>query len=867
MPNDLNLGIASPRVELLNKLPNVRKDSKKFSFDMAASPELYVYTKQSTLMPVLFMDHTYDEASTLSSFHPTTRIMPIDNRIDDGGSIPTDTGPYILWTPCKVSDPHIAEPGFMLQIEKNWPSYTLEQPRRGVSYSPDYDGPRWKETDVTKHELPDDLSTIKTYFGLLSGKISLEGSSSSEDEESSSSSEDGAEVTSYVTPIQERAKYGMWWGVESSAFLYENMPFWVRIIRKNAPAGTGTYPTFFVISLGIGTTDQRYDIKIDLDGNPQIIDYYTIEEDENKTNNSVIPSNIEMTNQEGARVTNNEPVIIVSVMTIAGRLVVTVNGSMTVYNRVSKDPGSEGQWKEAKIASGSIRIYGTNVQATICAAPMTFAPLSIMSLAIPYKGNTETGTRILSYQNIKNDGTPGGEPVCVLPQDPSHRGKLFGVDSSWFNDINGTINPYGDGFHKQGQVQFVSANETGYNLSALPDTRFYLVRMKPHDVEFPGFSGEVIPNGGAPYFFRIAGLDEYQRSTQSVIATDISDDVISIRETSQAPDYYHVTKSATVTLYNKGGTYNYLRTTQKGIRIYWGWNGGGETPSYNDLTKSFTGIITGVSTNDSPGIEKITLECQDYIYILKNNPIINSPFYDGMIGYYAIKDIAERAGFETIVKDWDNEMDYALPSGYSFSKPKMRFESTKMYFDCIMEIVKRFEAFIYFDEDGEMHVQKLPGGLFSLVSASTPVTKFTINPTGTRPLFDEKEIKYDFNSTVNRISILTVDRDTRNAIVYGTGARGSNNRLAFKKILLIDQGALGDIDVARAWASDLGQRVFYPIRKTSFKTTGDSSQVIQPLSFVAIDGLTFRVLSINREYSAEDNSFTNDYECEWLGGA
>jgi hypothetical protein len=246
-----------------------------------------------------------------------------------------------------------------------------------------------------------------------------------------------------------------------------------------------------------------------------------------------------------------------------------------------------------------------------------------------------------------------------------------------------------------------------------------------------------------------------------------------------------------------------------------------------------------------------------------------------MVAFNAIADLSKRGGAINIVNDMKDakgnniSKDYFLPSGYSFSKPVMRFPSKNTIFNCLMDIVKRFEAFLYFDADGVLHVDKLPGGLFS--EAKNFIASFTRNPDAidvSNIILNEKNLQYDFNSTINRISVFTLDRDTRNAILYTRSANVVNeDHLLFKKVMLLDQPALGDLEVARTYAERLAKRMFWPIRKSSFTTIGGAGSVIgKVLDFVKVDGQEFRILSIAKKYNAESNDFTVDYTVEWLGG-
>jgi hypothetical protein len=295
-----------------------------------------------------------------------------------------------------------------------------------------------------------------------------------------------------------------------------------------------------------------------------------------------------------------------------------------------------------------------------------------------------------------------------------------------------------------------------------------------------------------------------------------------------------------------------------------------------NVQKTFIGVIVSTSSSEVAGKETLTLQCEDYMFILKNTYIVNSPFYDGMVAKYAIMDLAKRGG----ITQFDDTKfitptDYFLPSGYTFSKPAIRFPAKNTIFQCIQDLAKRFEAFVYFDQDGKLNLMRLPGGLFSVVSVATPpVGFFQRKPTATNPstiILNEKNVEYNFASTLNKINIFTLDRDTRNAILYTTSAGSAGNpadHLQFRKLMLYDQPALGELEVARKWAHDFAQRAFYPIRKTSFSTIGSIGGTINKiLEFIQVDGMEYRLMSISKKYSADSNDFTIEASAEWTGGA
>jgi len=261
------------------------------------------------------------------------------------------------------------------------------------------------------------------------------------------------------------------------------------------------------------------------------------------------------------------------------------------------------------------------------------------------------------------------------------------------------------------------------------------------------------------------------------------------------------------------------------------------------------------------------------MYILENTPIFNSPIYDGMIMYYAAKDLVNRAGITEVVDDWTSNAgaqkeEYFLPSGFTFSQPKVHFNQEQMLFECLKYMVERPEAFAYFDADGVMHIKKIPGGLFSDTTNESISATLYRNPdiaNSSQLILDEKSVDYDLTSTVNKIVMVSVDMDTRGTLLHTHTAPKADDNLIFRKTMLFKQPALGNMDVVRAYANDLGDRVFYPIRKTAFKTVGDVS-TLDPFSFLTVDGEEYRLISLSRKYTAGANDFTNEYNTEWLGG-
>jgi len=853
-----NLGKAHVRVSIYNRLPHIDMEASKFNFDITAYNWRSI--QNSPFLPPLLTEQVSDDLDSFAACFPSKRKYYVNNFLSFGDgtsnapSVPTD--PFILFNVIDFSK--LDNQGLPLALFKEYDEYNLKQP---YEYSedtpPDYIGPKWASIAQSGIAIPNDRLAIKQWEEWLT---TTTGAGSAEQVAENLAAQSAAETTIKLDVVyflnQEVVRDGLWWGVESSDFLDENMPFWVTLKIAQSPASRN-HDTVFIISLGVepSSEQQSYDIYISRDNKPRIIDYYKGRDARSAAGAEGPPVIEKEFDVDLSRVLYSQEDIEIGVMTIAGRLVVWVNQVPLIYTRVDKSPGDDGgTLKECKIAKGKMRVYGTNVQASINVCPMVFASKSVMALPIPTISRDANQTEEIQYKGVTSKDEYSG-PVCVLPKESETFGILYGVDCQKYEDEVGSVNPSGIGFHKQGVVKFKKAESFG--VTSLPSSDFYVLEMKPQTVTV----GEVdLPYGGAPYFFRLKGGAEKPHDVEAGINIT-TQDVMSASETISAPDMFHAEANASVTLYNKGGKFDFLRDKQYGVRIEWGWD------DYEQRT--FTGVIVGTTTSEVPGKETITLQCEDYMHILKSTPIVNSPFYDGMVAYYALEDLGNRASLLGFTKDWEDEDDYFLPSGYSFSKPLMRFTSTQMIFECMINIVQRFEAFIYFDKDGKLHVNKLPGGLFSVGAATAATASFTRNPESSpdRVILNEKALDYNFASTSNRISIFTVDRDTRNAIIYTRSARGNENKITFRRVHMIDQAALGGIEAARTWVERLAKRLFWPIRKTNFVAIGSSDvSVAKIFDFIQVDGDEFRVMSVSKKYNAESNDFTNEYGVEWAGG-
>ena len=878
-----NYGIAKAKVEVLNYLPYVEQVPKVISFDISA--DALTALSSDDYIPPYIESLNYEKFSVC---FPPKRKLYIDNYLDDKKiSVPgtteadktTPDNPYILWTPVNNKMPI---PGVIDNIlhpkppptttpptptSPEWPSYNLADLGKD-----NYKGPIWKATAMALNQLPSDKETVEDMYK----KIYPPGSVPSIPDIYS-----GPELSEFQSITQTYATEGLWWAVESSDFLSENMPFFITINRYGNIPAKPQYSTFFYISLGANSIngDDRIDLCLSVGNKPIIYDY------RGTTISSIAdtqPIRQEIGNKNEndlAKLLEEDTTITIGLMTVAGRLVIYINQDIYVYERPPKTKTSststgtsststtpavtfaKPSFDEVKIAKGRIRIYGTNVMANLYVSPMVFFPLSYIFFPLVNSiGGTSVGA--ITYKPIDTNGVIINKPVCVIPKalgdgSAGEFDEVYGVDCYKFTDANGSISPKGYGFHKHGYMSFWPAS--AFHSDRLAGTQKYVIVMQPTALKFPGFESstgdQYYITNGCPYFFRIKGQFEYHPVLPEITTTDITSDVISVEETVTAQDLFQVKKSATIKLYNKNGKYDTYRKKQKCVRIYFGWN--------TTLVKTFTGLTTNISSNESPGKETLTLQCEDYMYILENTYMINSPFYDGMLGWAAVKNIAKRAGIKEFVIDWEEDTDYFLPCGYAFTEPAVVFDPKTKLIECIKQILMRFVAYVYFDGDGKFHIGYTPGGLlYSIPDDTTPI-KFTIDPEGTNVLLGEKNIDVSFDSTVSGITVTTVDRNNWSYILQSKAS--GTNILLFQKWAVQREAMFGDSDTLKAYIEDVTKRIFNTIRKVSFQTVANTT-IILPLSFITIDDIPFRVMSIRRSFNADQNDLVQQFDAKWLGG-
>ena len=897
-----NYGVAGVKVSILDALPNINTNPRMSSFDISAAA--FDGLKRSPYFLPIFAEAIVDE--TFSAMMPVKRKYFVDNFIADSTGLSDfkKTNPnenaYITWKSTKKLP---ATTCLNKEIEQFKNTDMTSTGAGGNDYTPVWD-------DKYIQKPPD--SIISDAIILAQWKSQMQNAVDSAEPYTAPatpepSPTDPLDTLSVVR--QSKVLDGMWWGAESNAFITPQMPFWVNIKKYDPPTSSLKLDTFLVVSLGLNDPENRFDLILSANNKPRLIEYvqkpdggaadtgtgadaYTGDNgdgvseggdgasaDSAATSGSDSPFVSKEWDDDRARILHNHQDIEIGFMAVAGRLIIYVNKEMLVYTRIDNTNAKGGQIREVKISAGGLGIYGTNMSATFHVCPMTFASEAFVSLPIPSLDQFAVGKTPLVWMGSDAMGNARGS-VAELPTPPSVKKQLYGIDCKTFKYNGASISPTGIGFHKLGVIELKSAGNLP-EYACLAGNDFYALSLQCEDGKMSGVNGEdvTVKNGGCPYYFRLKGLTSIDSYTSSPSPTDASDYVLSVNESANASDYYQFKRQLSVTLYNPNGIWTSagsgsygdpsaginLTGKQHGIQISWGWNG-------QFSQTSFTGVITSYATSEKAGMETITLECQDYMFIMANSAILNSPYYDGMLISRAIMDVAKRSGCINPVIDWTNETENFLPSGFAYTQPRFHFRPNDMLLKIANDFAQMSQAYFFFDGAGKFHVAKIPGGLFSVQSSSSVKANFVQDPSAgpqDHVVLGEKNVTYDFSDTVSTICIFTLDRNTRNIIVVAQDAEHNSNRgnlVLYRRTLLINQPAYGAIEVARNFAKELGKRVYKPILKTNFKTVGFYSATLNPLDYITLNGQVFRIMGLKRSFSAESNDFTQEYECEWLGG-
>lgn len=793
----MDLKIATANVSISGgTLPNVEPQPEYKDLDIVVTddPRQFNANSQGASDGI---EITQDVSGNWAIAHCARRYTQRPNLVQGGSSTAPSVANAVTWT---ASDS--LPPSFASLLENQ--SQGLTQPSGG-GYPTSYTGPRWRNVYIgTQSQGVDDSNLVGTPSGTT-GQATQQANNV---------------FYKYSTAAQQsQTSPGIWWGAEANVGYAKGEGCWVDIQRSGEKPTQGQASWVLVLINGANglavfmTTNKR----------PKIVNMEKQTQEDMSTVGTL---------SAGSSVR-------LGILSLCGRIIFNFNGADYVYTlRADSSSGNSGsnstgvepdQFDFQPIEDfeiSDIAVYGTNCQAILSVADMTFTKGTLRTPAVGsidndsgqatggYEGDLftiETGTGAITYGASSEDHAGGGGTLTVEWVDSSNR------DNKVANII---LTPGGDD-----------------KLTPAVSRMF--------SVTGAGNVGSRGGNGGT----RSRGVSI--RGNKSLNVTRGSGDVLAVNMTFSAPDYYHSKQSAEVTIYNPGGAHDSWLDKSQGITIECGWG---------SAKKLFTGVTLGGYRSETAGLETLVINCEDYMFILDSCMMINSPYYDGFYAYDAVANLAMRAGIMPV--DDSQGQPYALPQGYSFARPLFRFSKGRTIKDCILDVVKQTECTIFFDADGIMHYADIQGGINYGAGASSSAGSIDAAPSGENMILDEFRTEVRLSSAINCVFVESVDRTSGNPI-YITRYAQQNNLFGFLKPGFNPQSAFGSWQAANSWLDMITQRVFKAPRAVTVKTASDAA--ITPMTTITVGGKPYRVTSLQRSYRADENSLTTTVSGEWYG--
>jgi len=599
------------------------------------------------------------------------------------------------------------------------------------------------------------------------------------------------------------------------------------------------------------------------------------------------------------------------IMPCIGKLVVFSDTSYFIYNRITaKTDTTTNQtlppaFDPFVLKSDTLTVFGSNCTTTVCVSAMEFEDKGLAVPAIYGAG---------IYGSAKRDQKYG--IYQTTPASTTNTTKIIDLDKTypryyWFKG-NGGVLCTGASCEKWGTDNFEPIAKTGEFLKLYDpprgtifvtweaskekpnDWKVMTIRMEPTNIiqlqsDDPQSTSDFKLDknaklkSGTPFLYRLRGYYDGNEPSTSTSSTPLctSYSIVSLNHKYECQEIYSASQSVDATLYLDDDLRNQVQLDKKsyGVKIYLSWI----KSTAKIQNPFFTGVTLDTSFSEVAGKETVTVHCEDYMRILADNVILNSPFYDGQDWFDSIADIATMGGV-AIKKDDTNETTrYYLPSGYSFQEPRMKFPQNQTLKDCITDITKLCEKVVYFNATGELHCTYLQGGL-AFSGAGITIGddfKFYRDPSknDNNIILDEKKLEKLIGSTVNQVFVTSIDRasglplvvshvqdraipaDWKTTSTYKAVTDGVVP--PYKKILFYEQNAFGNLQATQNWVAMIIERVYKVPSRISFKTI--TPQIIPPLTFIMVDDKKFRTTSCNRSYNAEDNSLVTTISAEWLG--
>jgi hypothetical protein len=187
----------------------------------------------------------------------------------------------------------------------------------------------------------------------------------------------------------------------------------------------------------------------------------------------------------------------------------------------------------------------------------------------------------------------------------------------------------------------------------------------------------------------------------------------------------------------------------------------GENPNFNDVLIQMTGVAYGAQLTRSNNLLTMSFTVKDYMSVLENQLLFNSPFFDAVQDVQAVYELGKLAGLadessgglgvdrrplgylRKVMNDGDRVGDrlftyngeksrserFDLPGTYaSLAEPSVKFQNGESYENAVKRIAQLAGKTVYFDRWGVLRLET-PAALTAVFSSANEDIEFT-------PVFD-----------------------------------------------------------------------------------------------------------------------------------
>jgi hypothetical protein len=382
----------------------------------------------------------------------------------------------------------------------------------------------------------------------------------------------------------------------------------------------------------------------------------------------------------------------------------------------------------------------------------------------------------------------------------------------------------------------------------------------------------------SPIIWRIKGKHSVPDPPEGT-DIDVTSLVENISYSSTAPDFFIIRQTYNVTfiipkepliqdyikrrslpsfLNTRDKIIDLLQGGRREIEISVGWkNGSVSDPIGSERRVVFTGMTNSTPTENTFAMDRTIIECKDFMQILEDYPIINSPFYDGMAVSEAWMHLATLSGLPKkmfYVPYLSRARTEALDMGYSFDKPTLKFDNGTSLLDALIVITKRFWHVMVPSSYGKIVLsdlnqtgnrEQMTEGQLTLID-NLPLSDdsfvFYMDGTDCNPfqrLYDKVSIDRAFNERSTSVEVTSVDRREQVIMVLNNYVDveaienpNAQDFLGYKKPFRIAEAAFGTREKTEFFAQLAAMHMYQSPTKVSFTTYGRPA--LRPFDIIAL---------------------------------